>query len=408
MTTLSNDKPDNIPHINQRGLCFWTQAPPLIDQAHGNHGIAREFASILQGKAQMLLTSQYRRRFSIAEIRQATGGIPLQLYPDSSFTGIRRFSPTLAAIVDLLLFIAFLLFLVTKLHQRGIREIFVLCGADVWFLIPVALVQQFGFEVHIYLVDELEASSQYGHNRTLKRLVHPLLKTVLKHSTRVSAISVGFSEHLTARFGCCAGWLPLPISQPPYHPTAFAPCLTDSRKIVFIGSLNHLYLDALQDLYMEIMEFNKRPEVDYKLHLDIITYGSGEDFLNLLHSTEHVTIYQNLPLAQRMAQMREAYACFLPYSFHIAEKLMVSTSFSCKIIEYYAAGRPILVYGPEYASIPEYFQRGGLPLCATNRSQLHKILPLIEKYDTAELLGMYRDTWAENHSPKAILSQLFR
>jgi hypothetical protein len=52
--------------------------------------------------------------------------------------------------------------------------------------------------------------------------------------------------------------------------------------------------------------------------------------------------------------------CFAPYSFQENSKVMVSTSFPCKMMDYLAASKFILVYGPKYSSSVQYFKEHGL------------------------------------------------
>jgi len=163
----------------------------------------------------------------------------------------------------------------------------------------------------------------------------------------------------------------------------------------------------LRDLYEEICAINETSGSDFSLYLEIITYGNPKAFCDSLVSSKYIIIHQNMPLAERLDHLRTSFACFLPYSFLPVEKTMVSTSFSCKLIEYYEAGRPILVYGPEYASIPRYFSNAGLPLCATCRPQLRSALRSISEHDTPDLLSRYAEVWKRFHSPQAITDRLF-
>ena len=387
-------------------ILFYTDTPPLPDNGHGNHGISKYFIAILAQDLRAVLTRRYRRSFSKSLINEACDQVSLILHPDVSPWGIRRYFSNVAAILDVFLFLIWLPKLRHLILRRNIERIFILCGADAWFLFNIRIVQMAGIPVEIYLVDDIEASAEYGHNRLLRNWVRPLLDSVIKRSAGVHAISLGFVEHLNKRFGCQAQWLPLPSIVGPPSPEAFSPIGGEKRNLVFIGGLNHLYLDALRDLYDEICEFNKVEGRRYKLVLKIISYSNAEGFLGSLPNQDWVVAYYKLSDAEMHQHLASAYACFLPYSFKDEERLMVTTSFSCKILEYYACGRPILVYGPPYASIPRYFNEENLPLCATNREELKSALVEIETHQKSELMKRYDEVWQKYHSPKAMRQRL--
>lgn len=387
-------------------LCFYSSDPPLRDQAYGNHGVARNFIEILRQEDPVILSRRSRKAINLKEAASVCGSLEFWLHPCASGWGLKRLLPTSAGIVDGLLFAFWLPVLFWKLRRAGIERIFVLCGADAWFLINVRLLQTLGIPVDVYLVDDIEDSSTQGLYRRLPGFIHRLLKSVLRHSARNFAISPGFAEHLSDRFGVSATWLPLPA--PSFPESAREPVAKpEARKpIVFIGALNRLYADALRELYDEISRFNRSGDGGYKLILKIISYSNTKAFLDTLPDTEWVEAHERLERDAMQRHLSEAHACFLPYSFAASEKLMVSTSFSCKILEYFECRRPILVYGPAYASIPRYFRELGLPLCATSREELRESLPRIEAYDTPELIGRYREAWRRFHSPQAIRSIL--
>jgi glycosyltransferase involved in cell wall biosynthesis len=381
--------------------CLFTDAPPLSGNAHGNHGVAKYLIGILGKDLGLILTRRFRRSIDTTNISEACSNVPLLIYPDVSGTGMRRFFPKLASFLDILLFALWFPLIACALKREQTLRIFVLCGADAWFLPKVWLLQMLGIPVEIYLVDDMEAAAVRGNGYLPPKVIFPLLHSVLGRCRKVYAISEGFAEHLANRFGCSVSWLPLPsLLEPPREAPPNSEQL-DSGKIVFIGALNHLYTDAIRDVYEEICRHNSLKK-EGKLFLEIVTYGDPGPFIASLQNQDWVTSHRNIPDEELRSILRNAKACLLPYSFDQAERLMVSTSFSCKILEYYAAGRPILVYGPPYASIPRYFREEGLPLCAVNKYELKTVLCDLESYQPGELLEMYRGVWNKYHSSIAI------
>jgi hypothetical protein len=388
-------------------IWFWTDAPPKRESSHGNHGVASFLISVLSDKIETVLTRRYHRSFARTDIIGSCSGRDVFFYPDASVTGLRRFCAPLAAALDVILFALWLPILCRRARKSSATKCFILCGADAWFLINIYLFQRFvPLATEIYLVDDIEASATFGHNRVLSPYTRSLLQVVIRQSDGVHAIAPGFVEHLDARFGCRAEWLPLPSLIPPPSTPALLQGGSHQRSIVFIGGLNHLYVDALRDLYEEICQFNSDARNNAPLMLKIISYGDVEGFMKTLANKKYVEGYRSLSNESMHTHLANAYACLLPYSFLPAEKLMVSTSFSCKILEYFPTGRPILVYGPSYASIPRYFRENGLPLCATSRDELRVCLREIETHQGPELIRQYRDVWGKYHSPNAVRKRL--
>lgn len=386
-------------------LCFYSFDPPLKDQAYASHGVARNFIEILGPRSPAVLTTKSRRSVNLEETKEICAGLPLWIHPSASSLGLRRFSSTLAGIIDAFIFFLWLPVLSGRLEKFSIDRIFVSCGADATFLLNLWLLQKLGWPVDIYLVDDIEDSSHKRHP-TILRVIRSLLSKVLAASSRVYAISPGFAKHLSERFNVDAEWLPLPLPSFPTLSPSVAETRADRRHIVFVGAINRLYAAPLRDLYEEIRTFNKSAGESSKLILEIISYSDTSPFRASLSNDEWLVVHEKLNSEKLQGRLCNSLACFLPYSFDEAERLMVSTSFSCKILEYFQCGRPILVYGPDYASIPRYFHELELPLCATSRQQLREILPQIERHDTPELIGLYRSVWQRFHSPEAIRSHL--
>jgi glycosyltransferase involved in cell wall biosynthesis len=279
----------------------------------------------------------------------------------------------------------------------------VLFGADLWFPLHVWIFQKCsGLPVDVYLVDDIEASASHGPDEKFVDLGHAILAATLRASDRVFAISPGFCEHLESRFGVAVEWLPVPSSITPPEHVAEDPA-ADKRYLVFVGALNHLYVDALRDLYEVISLRNAaaRPG-EAPMLLELLTYSEPARFLDSLPDRKWVEVHENLPEPERMRRLGRAHACFLPYSFLESGRLMVTTSFSCKILEYFSCGRPILVYGPAYASIPRYFKECGLEICAVDRSELPAALDSIAAHDGPELIRSYRTAWETRHSGEAL------
>ena len=385
-----------------RKICFITDAPPLADNAHGNHGIAKVFIKSLGDKLGLILTRKFRRYFTKESITKACPPTPIILYPDASHLGLRRYFPSLASFLDQILFGLWLPFFYLSMRRYRIERIFILCGADAWFLFTVRMILMTRIPVDIYLVDDMEAFSMTPSGSISPKLVKSMLSRVLHHCANVFAISQGFADYLSGTYSVHVKWLPIPSTESP--PAVLQTNLpkTTNNNIVFIGALNHLYVDSLRDLYAAICEINNNRDDTNHIYFEIIGYGDPEPFLNSLPNRNYVINYLRLSDEERASHLSRSLACVLPYSFNHVERQMVSTSFSCKILEYYTSGRPILVYGPEYASIPRFFKDEGLPFCVTNRGLLNETLCKLEVCNVKEVKEAYFRVWEKYHSPSAL------
>ena len=386
-------------------LCYYSSDPPLVKNAYANHGVARNFIDILREFDPVVLTSKSRRYVNMQEVRNICGDLPLWIHPSLSGYGFRKIFPTLTGIIDAIIFAFWMPILAWRLSKAKVDRIFIHCNADAWFLFHIWLIQKLGIPVDIYFTDDIEDSATRGLYRKFRFIIHPLLKNVLGRSRKNFGISQGFVESLIDRYGVAAEWLPLPMAHFPLRSEKSKPSPTGERFVVFVGAINRLYESSLRELYDEICRYNSE-NVDQKLKLKLISYGGAFQFRDSLPNQDSVVAYEKLPKSDLDSHLSTAYACFLPYSFLPSEKLMVSTSFSCKILEYFQCQRPIIVYGPSYASTPRYFKELGLPLCATSLQELRVALLDVERYDDDQLMIRYYKAWRRFHSPEAIQSVL--
>jgi hypothetical protein len=109
---------------------------------------------------------------------------------------------------------------------------------------------------------------------------------------------------------------------------------------------------------------------------------------------------------ERKRAMEQCWAVFLPYSFEDSVRVLVSTSFPSRLSECMTAGRPLLVYGPSYATLPSYFVANGLPVCVQSRTELKTAFRELEHVDSAGLIVKYEAALLRYHSKEAIRAML--
>ena len=216
-------------------------------------------------------------------------------------------------------------------------------------------------------------------------------------------ISKGYAEHLKEKYDVDAEWLPLVI-RPDDVTYAPPPLPGEIRYLGFSGSISELYREALIELREAVIRLNQTGSHRYKIALCIL--GRPVNFMEIFSEPSIIETFENLPNENLVERLRLNYANFLPYSFSEEMRALVTTSFSCKTSEYFAAGRPILVYGPAYASVPRHFLENHLPLAGTTQGGLEALILQIEKVDTPGLIARYREVIDQFHCPAALRRHL--
>lgn len=385
-----------------------TDAPPLRRGGHGCHVLAWNWLEAMGDATRLVVTHQLSPRLRPAEIAADLRPIPVAFYPDGSAARLGRLLP-LRILLDWLLFLLALPRLRRAVRASGAERIFALFGADAPFLLPAALLARAtGLPLDVYLVDDLEASATAnGRPRWWRWAVRGLERRTLRHrAARVYAISPGYVEHLRAKYGVAARWLPVSAAgNGEVGHVPFQPGTSGVRYLVFSGSINVLYLDALRDVCRAIAEFN-RASPGFTLRLKLLVMQPPEALLADPDAAAHAEVILNAPADERERHLRAGWATLLPYSFAPEAGTLVRTSFSTKFTDSLASGRPIVVYGPADASLPRYFREAGLPLCATSPGELAGVLRAIAAEDTPALIARYAELGRRHHSGAALRAAL--
>ena len=382
---------------------FYPDAPPIQHGGHANHSIAWSWSQAMAKHTALVITRRFQRKINLHSIEE-TIGVPIAFYPDFSLFGLRRISDLLRYCLDTLLFMTCLPRLLGAIRRRGANRIFAfpsgscVCLFNAWLLGRLS-----GLPVDVYLVDDLEALAVMNQQHFIARVTRWTETKLLPRFAKVYTLSKGHAEHLQAKYGIQPEWLPLVIRA---EEIAYAPppASGETRSIGFCGSTNPLYREALHELSEVVAHLNKTTPHRYRISL--FTVGRPADFETIFPDPSIVDLFYGLPNEQIVARLRQSYANFLPYSFSESLKVMVSTAFSCKTAEYFAAGRPILVYGPAYASVPRHFLEHGLPLVCTERGKLEALISEVERFDNPALAASYSDLVSAYHSPAALRQRL--
>lgn len=382
-----------------------SDAPPLKEGGHGCHVLTWNWIEAMGDRVRLVVTHRLQSRVSCEQVR-ADLRVPVLFYPDLRRGRSPRWLAWLQSVLEIWLFSFWLLRHAAQIRAVGADRLFAFFGGNGWFLwIARAAARRTRLPLDVYLVDDLEESALLnGHPHWAPKFRRQEAR-ILRAADRIFAISPGYVEHLLAKYGVSATWLPIviPESNLVYRP--YPTARPDVRTITFLGAVNLLYLEALRDLVKTIRRWNSE-EPAYQVRLCILTYGDPLLVRRQLDAGAETEVVFRCGNDEMERRLRGSWALFLPYSFAASVRVMVETSFSHKLVECLRAGRPVLVYGPAYASVPRYFTENGLPLCVTRKEELPAALQDIARHDTSQLVNQYQAIIERFHSRDRLVTLL--
>lgn len=399
-----NNSPNTIKDRSP-AYAFLTDAPPLLKGGYGCHILSYNLISHIRPLVKCVITRRLRSDVQKSDIINLFN-LPVYFYPDASFLHCPEKLHYIKSIYEILLSRLWTPLITREIKKSTANRLFACFGADPWFLWTTEFIRKTtNLPLDVYLVDEFEASAILNNRLRLSRKIQVWEKKLLSKADRIFTISQGFSEHLKSKLGLNASWLPLPIPECNIQYKPFIKKQPDIREITYFGAVNPLYTGGIKDLVEELSRFNSA-NYPYKLKLLIMTYTPKAAVEEYIGKSEYVEILTNLPIEECRERMTKSWCIFLPYTFEDKHRLMVSTSFPSRLAEVISIGRPLLVYGPQYATLPAYFKINNLALCVTEKSNLAKILTEIENYDNPTTISDYNNVLKLYHSANNILKLL--
>lgn len=382
-----------------------SDVPPIRDQAPANHSVAWSLCSALQRGIGVLATRKFTKHYSKRDYSLGLS-CPVWVYRDGWRLGLRKLSEDLRGILDVFLWLTELPKAARKYRESSCDRILAI-GSNHWScLIPALLLSKaVNAPVEVFLMDDLEASAQMRGRKVHALVARFVEGGILAKFDTVWTISEGYGEHLRKKYGeeVKTKFLPLPIRKDRIE---YAPHQEEKKVLGFSGSTHGLYHEPLKFLVKELSRLNKeagRQEWGMRFFLAGEKLDLREELGDQDGIIETVVGLSNDDLVEGL---RKSYANYLPYSFGDEYKLMVSTAFSCKSAEFLLVGRPILVFGPNYASVPKHFAKEGLPLVISEPDRLIEGLKAIAQNDGPQLIGKYQEMLTKFHSPAAIRSRI--
>jgi glycosyltransferase involved in cell wall biosynthesis len=241
-------------------------------------------------------------------------------------------------------------------------------------------------------------------SRLERMMAKTFQKSIFQAAYKVFAISQALQEYLTHTYGVEVILLPVPVDLSvcdPCYPHIRDRCQRDFS-IVFTGMIYDAQLSSIQTLVKAISSLSMVKFLVYTPRPARWLKQSGMSGPNVILGG--FANHQEVRSLQR-----DADALFLPLSFDSVHPSVVRTAFPTKLVEYLAAGRPILVHAPQDSFVSKYAQGNGFALVVNSAD--HKVLRDAVQRLVADEELRYRlvenaRRSAQRHDAKAIAYQL--
>lgn len=308
-------------------------------------------------------------------------------------------------------FIARMLFIISmfptayKLKKKNLKHVFIPLGADYGELERAYLFAVvYHFKVSVYVVDDFVDYYKYilGNRDKCQRIEKKVVRYMQKMYS-IFAISEGMKTRIREIYGRTSHILPVPYDYEELERTD-----VPKDQIMFVGSINQLYISGLRDIAQTIDRLNK--ENDWKIGLRF-TYRTAGDVRHILGNYECIQSARMNTEEKLREEMNRSLFCLMPYSDNKELKVMQATSFPSKLVEYLSSARSIVIYGDQQDSAFDYFKKYRLPTIIdyNNKNQLEECI-VSHMRETIDYSRVYRKVLKRYHSYeniKEILGNVF-
>jgi hypothetical protein len=213
-----------------------------------------------------------------------------------------------------------------------------------------------------YVVDDFLASLRIaGAKEDTVRSAWEEARVALRGAKHVFTITEGLGEHLRESYGVSPTTLRLAF-EPEQRPMPPA-----KTQIIHVGGVNFLYAEGLHDLFRAVERVRLTSGVALEVRLTVPIKVAVQHLGELPPFVVSAPVETSEGLAGEIASSLFA---FLPYSFDLREKAMVTTSFPSKSLEYLAYARSIVVFGPDYGVATKLFRDVDLPSVVSSPKEL--------------------------------------
>ncbi len=300
-------------------------------------------------------------------------------------------------------FLARMLFLISlvptvyKLKKKKIKHVFIPLGADYRELERAYLLSAvYRFHVSIYVVDDFADYYKYilGNRDDSQKIIKKILRYMRKIDS-VFAISEGMKIRIQEIYGRTSHILPVP-----YDYKELKKKDVPNYQIMFVGSINELYISGLRDIAQTVDRLNKVN--NWKIGLRF-TYRTAGDVKHILGNYECIQSARLNTEEELREEMHKSLFCLMPYSDNRELEVMQATSFPSKMVEYLSSARSIVIYGNQKDSAFRYFQKYKLPtvIDRNNKNRLEECI-IFHMKENIDYSGAYRKVLKKYHSYKNV------
>ena len=275
-----------------------------------------------------------------------------------------------------LFLISFLLRISGRLRNTARPPIlFCVSGSDPFTVIRAFILSKYlSVDFDLYLVDIFEEYYAFRSS-----LISRMLRNAISQCRHLYCITDGLCSLIKSDYGRDSSTLPLSavdceFSDNFVNPIKLTYTHSLSKKILFLGSINHLYATPIRELLTYLASLH------FELEFTFEFVSTESDFYKLFpdNTAPSWASFVQYTDSQLNSAIAKADFCFCPYSFDPLNQKMVSTSFPSKLLSYLSSAKLILVYAPHYSSAASLFIDHSLGLYASTlsemKSQVFKIL----------------------------------
>ncbi|MCX4296503.1 MAG: hypothetical protein OSJ73_05650 [Lachnospiraceae bacterium] len=285
-----------------------------------------------------------------------------------------------------------------KLKNKGIRKLFIPLGADYRELKRAYLCSRiYHLSVSIYIVDDfLEYNRIFSGTNIDYRGLKKDIINYLKEIDCIFVISKGMQDRIYDLTGRRSVLLPIPYENKKIFETSERTLM----QVLFLGSINRLYVQGIKDMAEVIDELNKKKNLQIRFQF---TYKSIMEVKQIIGNYKCIISRHIGTEVELKKEMRDSIFCFMPYSDDKDLNLMQNTSFPSKLVEYMSSARSIVIYGNNENLAKRYFEENNLPQIIQGRDteMLERcILEHIEQ--KKDYSKRYNYILNKNHSFKSI------
>jgi glycosyltransferase involved in cell wall biosynthesis len=218
-----------------------------------------------------------------------------------------------------------------------------------------------GVPLVVYELDEWRASVSGAGlpARLLEALVHgPMLRS----AKTVWVMSEPLARTLAERFGIAARVMPHSVDLDSFRRGSSTVEDREEFRLLYTGAVYRAQADAIARVAQAV------EAVEFPCRLVLYTAESPASLAALGIAGQRVSIERPVRPQHVPALLAQADALLLPFSFDPAARDIVSTSLPTKTADYLAAGVPILVHAPSYATTSRLALEEGWGLAVSEAS----------------------------------------